>query len=387
MGGIGVDWEQRLDWDALRTSRVDKMRQAIQNAGLRGLLVQRHENVRYLTSMRGFTSAIYQPRYAAFLPDDGGELTLLSETGDLALAHERMPWLTNIDVWSYSVEENIDTVSRLMNEQGIEDGMVGVDDVTSPAVIFALQKRFPHVEFVDGSSAIAEAKVVKNSQEIELLKMSAGVAEAGMAAAQNAIGIGVRENVVAGQMLRAITEAGADNMVSFPQCSNDAMRRMGSDSQLQAGQVLLVDIHAGMNGYIGDFARTFAVGKPSSDQKRAFEAQKACVAAAIDAIQPGVEVDEVHNAVSRIAHEAGLSEHWASYITGHGVGTGLGPWEQPVIGDAHGTITELREGMAIALEPGFFDPAIGPMRNEEMIIVTSDGAEVLTSYPYDDAFA
>lgn len=384
MSGIGVDWEHRFDWETLRSARVTSMRQALAEGGLRGLLVQRHENVRYLTSMRGFTSMIYQPRYAAFLPGDGGELTLLTEAGDLAIAQQRMPWITGLDVWSYSVDDNVATVSRLLAEQGIEDGLVGVDDVTSPAVVLALQKRFPKVTFVDGSHVIAAAKAIKHPQEIELLRRAAEVAEVGMAAAQAAIGIGVRENTVAGEMLRAMADAGADAMVSYPQCSTDALRRMGTDQRLRAGQLLLIDINVGYNGYVGDFARTFIVGKPSSDHRRAFEAQEACMTAATQAIRPGVQVDKVQELVGDIARAAGLEKNWHSYITGHGIGTGLGPWEQPLIGTAPGSVTEFREGMAICLEPGFFDPAIGPMRNEDMLIVTNDGVEVLTTYPYDD---
>lgn len=388
MSGVGVDWEQRVDWQELRAARVEKMRRAMDDAGLDGLLVQRHDNVRYLTSMRGFTSMIYQPRYAAFLGAGSARpLTLLSEAGDLAIARERMPWLDRIETWSYSLDENIDSISRLIHEQGLEGETIGVDDVTSPVVILALQKRFPYLKFVDGSQAIAVAKSIKHPQEISLLRMAAEVAEVGMAAAQAAIGIGVRENVIAGEMLRAMTEAGADAIVSYPQCTIDALRRMGTDQRLRAHQVVLIDINIGVNGYVGDFARTFAVSKPTDDQRRAFEAQKACMKAAVAAIRPGVLTTDIQDIVAAIARDAGLEEHWAGYITGHGVGTGLGPWEQPIIGTARGSINELQEGMTLCLEPGFFHPAIGPVRNEDMIVVTANGAEVLTTYPYHDAFS
>lgn len=123
-----------------------------------------------------------------------------------------------------------------------------------------------------------------------------------MAAARDAIGVGVRENVVAAAMLGAMAEAGADAIVSYPQCSTDALRRMGTDSRLRSGQTLLLDINVGDNGYVGDFARTFIVGKPSSDQKRVFSAQMQCMQESFEAIRPGATTQSIQDAVAKVVH-------------------------------------------------------------------------------------
>lgn len=383
MSSIGVDWEARVDWDLLRTSRIERAKNAIQEAELDGLLVQRMDNVRYLTSMRGFVSMMYYPRYGAFL-SAGGDVTLLTEAGDFATVGPNMPWIEDVRIWAYDVAENARTVSNVLEDKGIVAGRIGFDDVTSPAVLFALKEQFPDIQFVDATGPIAAAKVIKHPEEVKVLRAAAEIAEIGMAAARDSIAEGVRENEVAGEMLRAMSAAGADAMLSHPQVSTDALRRMGTDKRIRFGELVLIDINVGYNGYVGDFARTFAVGGANDAQRRMYAVQRECLSSAIEAVTPGADTQVVQDAVADTVKAAGAEEHWHGYITGHGVGTGLGPWEQPLIGTTMGAITELKEGMVIAFEPGIFDPAIGPVRNEEMVLCTADGHEVLTRFGFDE---
>lgn len=58
MSSIGVDWQQRVNWDELRGARIDRMRAAMRRAAIGGVLAQRFENLKYLTSARPFTSLV-----------------------------------------------------------------------------------------------------------------------------------------------------------------------------------------------------------------------------------------------------------------------------------------------------------------------------------------
>lgn len=383
MGEIGVDWEARVDWPTLRAARVERLRERFRAHGIAGALMQRFENLRYSTSCRPFTSIIYFPRYASFVPTEG-EVCLLSEAGDVDLCRSGMPWIADLRVWSYDVGENVAEVARVIADNGLERERVAYDDMVSPTVVLELQRRFPGLELVDGTRAIAEAKMIKHPEEVKVIVAATEIAELGMAAARRAIREGIRECELAGVMTEAMFSAGADTLVAYPQVSTDPRRRMGTDARVRHGDLVLCDINIGFNGYVGDFARTYAVSEPTAEQRRVFRAQRGCVEAAVAATQPGASPLDVQHAVQAVVREAGLEEFWAGYITGHGVGTGLGPLEQPIVGSTLGFVERLEPGMVVAYEPGIFKPGVGPMRNEEVVLVTEAGPRVLTRSPYDE---
>ncbi len=386
MGEIGVDWEARVDWEALRHTRVERLRERLRAHDIGGVLVQRFENLRYTTSCRPFTSLIYFPRYAGFVPLDG-EVCLLSEAGDVDLNRDGMPWISDLRIWPYDVEESIEATAGVIRDNALDDRRIAYDDMVSPTVVLELAKLFPKAEFVDGTRAIAEAKMLKDPQEVKVLRKATEIAEVGMAAARRAVREGIRECELAGEMTGAMFAAGADTLVSYPQVSTDPRRRMGTDRRVRHGELVLVDINIGLNGYVGDLARTFSVSTPTAEQKEVFRVQRRCVDAAIGAVADGVDPQRVQEAVGNVVRDAGLAEFWADYITGHGVGTGVGPLEQPIIGTTMGFPERLEAGMVIAFEPGIFKPGVGPMRNEEVVLVTEAGAELLTQSPYDERLA
>ena len=385
-GEIGVDWEQRLDWATLRAYRVSRLRERLAAAEIDGVLVQRFENLRYTTSCRPFTSISYFPRYAGFVPVEG-EVCLLSEAGDVDLSRDGMPWISDLRGWPYDVGESIEVVSQVITDNGLTSARIGYDDMVSPTVVLALAERFPQAELVDATKAIAEAKMIKSADELEVIRAATIIAEVGMAAAREAVCEGIRECELAGVMTHAMFSAGADTLIAYPQVSTDPRRRMGTDRRVRHGHLVLVDINIGFNGYVGDFARTFTVSEPTQEQRDVFTVQRACVEAAVGAVAPGVDVRDVQAAVAQVVEQAGLTEYWADYITGHGVGTGVGPLEQPIVGAGPGLVEILEEGMVIAFEPGIFKPGVGPMRNEEVVVVTLTGADVLTRSPYDARLA
>ena len=381
MSDLGVDWEQRVDWDRLRAARIQSSVDAMKMAGLDAIIVQRVENLRFLTSMRPFTSLLYYPRYAAVI-FSSGHVCLLTEAGDYELAKRGMPWIKDLRVWPYDTQQVVENLSSLFADQGFTTGRLGYDDVTAPAVLLALAKAFKGIELVDANGTMGRARLIKDKEEIKVIRGAAQVAEIGMLAARETIKEGVRESTVAAEMARAMLAAGADALVTHPQVTTDALRRMATDKRIRFGDTALIDINICYNGYIGDFARTFSVGRPTDAQRRVFAVQRDCLDTAVSMVKPGVDPQIIQDAVRDIVVKAGLEEHWHGYITGHGVGIGIGPIEQPLIGSTMGPIRELKAGMVIAFEPGIFDPAVGPIRNEEMVLVTEDGHEVLTRFGF-----
>ena len=155
---------------------------------------------------------------------------------------------------------------------------------------------------------------------------------------------------------------------------------------LLADEPIIVDIFPQDKAtkYHADMTRTFCVGEPSDTIQEWFELTDEARRAAIEAVEPGVTGEEVHDVVCDIYEDAGhptlrsdgSTETGFIHTTGHGVG--LAVHEQPTIGPGG---EELEAGHAITIEPGLYDPAVGGVRIEDFLVVTDDGAENLTDYP------
>jgi len=136
--------------------------------------------------------------------------------------------------------------------------------------------------------------------------------------------------------------------------------------------------------YHADMTRTFCVGEPSETIAEWYDITQTAKEAALDTVEAGVTGADVHAAVCDVYEDAGLptlrsderTETGFIHTTGHGVG--LDVHEQPNVAPSGG---ELEPGHVITIEPGLYDPAVGGVRIEDLVVVTEDGHENLTDYP------
>lgn len=138
--------------------------------------------------------------------------------------------------------------------------------------------------------------------------------------------------------------------------------------------------------YHADMTRTVVRGEPSDAVRERFAVTDDARRAALEAVEPGVTGERVHEAACDVFEAAGYptlrsdptAENGFIHATGHGVGLDI--HEQPRIGPGGG---ELEPGHVITIEPGLYHPEHGGMRLEDLVIVTDDGHENLTTYPIE----
>jgi Xaa-Pro aminopeptidase len=159
---------------------------------------------------------------------------------------------------------------------------------------------------------------------------------------------------------------------------------------IAAGEPVIVDLYPRdpHSGCFADMTRTFCVGSPPEELVRQHELVREGLDRAYAAIRPGVTGAEVHRLVCELFQEHGyptqLSKHEGEVLEegffhalGHGVG--LEVHEEPGLG-RNGV--ELVAGDVLAVEPGLYRKGFGGCRLEDLVLVTEDGCELLTDYPY-----
>jgi len=157
---------------------------------------------------------------------------------------------------------------------------------------------------------------------------------------------------------------------------------------LRPNEPIIVDIfpRSKATKYHADMTRTFVKGEPAETVREWFELTHEALDAALDAVEAGVTGEAVHDAACDVYEDAGLptlrsdptTETGFIHSTGHGVG--LDVHELPRVSPDGG---ELRPGHVITIEPGLYNPAVGGVRIEDLVVVTEDGYENLTEHPIE----
>jgi Xaa-Pro aminopeptidase len=159
---------------------------------------------------------------------------------------------------------------------------------------------------------------------------------------------------------------------------------------LRAGESIILDIFpvGRENRYFADMTRTVIKGEPTDELRRMYDSVLEAQEAALGMIRAGVNGRDVHSKVSEILHEAGYktAQHdqqpgvplQEGFMHGTGHGVGLEIHESPRVSLVD---EELLPGDVITIEPGVYDPEVGGVRIEDMVVVTEDGCRNLTDFP------
>jgi Xaa-Pro dipeptidase len=390
-GTMAKDWELGIDYQRMNRERLARAQAAIRNAGLGGVLSFSVDNVRYVTSTHiGEWARDKFDRYSLCVPDAEPFLW------DPAPPAKRIssPWIAerveapkSILQGALPPKMNIQDdfakqIRKAMADYGISGKPLGVDVIELP-MLRALEKE--GIEVVDGQQALLDAREIKTADEIQCLKIAAGMVDATYYDICKAIRPGVRENELVAIANDRLFRLGSERV----ECVNSVAGPRGtphchtmSDRIIQPGDMVYLDIMHSFNGYHTCYYRTFVCGEPNKHQIEAYELASKWISASIDAIKPGITVDEVAQVWPK-AQEFGYKNEEEAFLLQYGHGIGLGLWERPIFTRRFaGQDTKLKEGMVFAVETwkGAADGA-GAARLEEEEVVTKEGCEVITNFP------
>jgi Xaa-Pro aminopeptidase len=147
------------------------------------------------------------------------------------------------------------------------------------------------------------------------------------------------------------------------------------DRAVEAGETVVVDAGAVFEGYCSDCTRTFVTGELPDELARAYDVCLEAQLAGLAAVRAGVSGVDADAAARNVIEEAGYGDAF-----GHGLGHGIGlvVHEAPVLRKESTDV--LKAGNVVSVEPGIYLSGLGGVRIEDLVIVTDDGAEVLTPF-------
>ena len=237
-------------------------------------------------------------------------------------------------------------------------------------------------ELVALTDPVANLRLIKEPEEIENIRAAVRLTEDSFTELMGEIRVGVSERELALHLEFIMREKGAEK-VSF-----DLIVAAGENSALphyqpgtrriKEGDLLLFDIGVQLDGYCSDMTRVLAIGKIPAQLREIYDLVLAANKAGIAAVRAGEKGAAIDATARDLIAQAGHKEHFGHGL-GHGVGLEVheGPRLSPLSKDT------LQAGMTVTVEPGVYLPGLGGVRIEDLVVVTEDGCEVLTSLPKD----
>lgn len=278
-------------------------------------------------------------------------------------------------------EDALDVCARVLRRVGHPGGTFAIGDRAWASHLLGLQRHLAHARWIPASNVLRDLRVVKSSAEVTLLREAGAAIDRVVDSLASMAWQGRTEADVAAEIGDAVVASGHErvNFVIVAAGENAASpHHEPGETIIEAGDCVLVDIGGTRRGYCSDTTRVVSIGAPADEISRAWESLRAAQEAATQAVAPGVTAESI-DAAARDRLDA--DGYGAAFIhrTGHGIG--LDAHEDPYI--VAGNAEELRPGMCFSIEPGIYVAGRFGLRLEDIVVVTTDGVEVLNRTGHD----
>ncbi|MFF3286061.1 M24 family metallopeptidase [Streptomyces sp. NPDC003023] len=383
--------EQQTFSDAEMERRLAHLRKVMADQGIDVALLTSYHNIKYYSD---FLYTSFGRPYALVVTHD--EQITVSANIDAA-----MPWRRtfgdNVVYTDWQRDNYIHAIREALRRRAVTPGTIGVEDDSLPLDLRnKFQAAFADAELVDIAQAAMRGRMLKSAEEIALIKEGARIGDLGGEAVRAAITEGVPEYEVAlagtRAMVREIARAFPhteirDTWVWFQSGINtDGAHNWPTTRQVRRGDILSLNCFPMISGYYTALERTLFYGEPDARSLRLWEINVEVHRRGLELIRPGISCAEIARTLNEIYTGHSLLPN-RTFGYGHSFG---------VLSHYYGREAglELREDIETVLEPGMVvsmepmimvpegQPGAGGYREHDILVVTEDGAENITKFPF-----
>lgn len=357
--------------------RQAKLAAQMPEMGLDALAINASQSMVYFTGLH--FHVMERPTVALLTADKAPALVLpeleKNKTADLGFELQVFTYSEDPATWAPAFE-------KAAKQLELDQAKIGVDPLHLRVLeLRYLETALPQAQFVDGGEVIARLRRIKDAGEVAAMQAAVDVAEAALKATLSQIKIGMTEKQIAGILVTELLRGGSEPEMPFapivaagPNSANP--HATPSERPIQAGDLLLFDWGASVDGYFSDITRTFAVGALDPELLRIHEIVQLANQAGRQAAAPGAACAVVDLAAREAIEDNGYGEYFI-HRTGHGLG--MEAHEEPYM--RSGNQAKLEPGMVFTVEPGIYLPGRGGVRIEDNVVVIKDGIRSLTTFP------
>jgi Xaa-Pro aminopeptidase len=352
------------------SGRCDRVRRRSEQT--ESFLVSELNNIRWLTGFTGSNG------WVLLTPDD---VVLITDGryGDQAKAQLAEAGVDGRVVVGLSSTEILDALAA----EVFPFASVGFESAHVTYEQFQRYQGLFKAALVPVGGVVEAERRVKDSGEIARMAEAGRIADAALAEVVNIPMQGLTEAAVRNHLEIHMRELGAsgpsyETIVATGPINAARPHHRPTDTVIEPGHTVIIDVGALYDGYHSDMTRTYLVGDPTPLQSELYEVVLSAQRAGVAAVEAGISSAELDAVCRNAITEAGYGE-WFSHGTGHGVGLVI--HEDPFI-NRTGDL-KLQVGDVVTVEPGVYREGFGGIRVEDLVVVTDNGCRVLTASPKD----
>lgn len=353
-------------------TRADRLRSTFEEHGIDALLVTDAHNRRYLS---GFTGS----------------------NGTLLVGRETVQIATDFRYWEQAERQaagfDLTRAGRELKDWfagfvapfgrrkvGFEADHVTYDEYRQFRRLIEEAPADERPELIPVTAVVEGLRIIKEPGEIAALERVVALGDAAFADVARRVEPGWTEQGAAWEIEKYIREHGGDGPSFETIVAGGAWgaqpHARARAVPLRAGEGVVIDMGARLDGYCSDMTRTIVLGKPDDQFKRIYDIVLTAQLAAEELIEDGMEGKTAHDIAHRVIEAAGYGEQF-----GHGLGHGIGlqvhesPWLRPT------STSVLRNGMVFSVEPGIYLTGWGGVRIEDLAVLENGRCRILTRAP------
>ncbi len=346
----------------MNSSRLSRVVANMEAAGLACILVSAPHSVYYLTGR--FIAP--GERMLALMVKTSGEVCLFANR---LFAQSPAP-----DMPLVEFDDTDDPIALLAEK--LPAGKIGIDKTWPSQFTIRLMEARRDITPVMGSAPVDEARLLKDADEIALMRESSRMNDEALRRLIPTLKAGDTELGVGARYLDIARSLGASGPSFEPLvCFGAGCAEPHHESDgtvLENGQTVILDLGLAHRRMMSDMTRTVVLGRATDEMKRVYDLVKAANAAGRAAARPGVLMSDIDRAARKVIEDGGYGKYFI-HRTGHGVGLEV---HEPTDVSATNRVVA-RAGMCFSIEPGIYLPGKFGVRIEDLVALTDDGAETL----------